>query len=206
MRLFGYWRSSSTWRVRIGLGLKGLPYETVAVNLLNAEHTTDDYRKRSPMAQLPAFEDGDVVLTQSLAILEYLDERHPEPPLLPGDAVQRARIRMMAEVVNSGIQPLQNMSVLRRIEAMGTDKGDWSREWIDTGLAVIESMATGPGPFLVADSPTLAECCVIPQLYNARRFGLDVSRYPRLAACETACRALPAFADSHPDRQVDAVT
>jgi maleylacetoacetate isomerase len=203
--LYGYWRSSSTWRVRIGLALKGLDYTNEPVNLLHSEQLGDTHRVRNPMGQVPALVDDGVVLTQSLPILEYLEERYPAHTLLPGSPAQRAAIRAMAEVVNSGIQPLQNLAVLKHLDTHSVDRGDWSRHWIDAGLKALESMVTGPGPFLVTDGPTLAEACLIPQLYNARRFKMDVANYPRLAACEAACLALPAFQQSHPDQQPDAV-
>lgn len=205
MTLYGYWRSSSTWRVRIGLALKGLDYTVEPVNLLHSAQLADAHRRRNPMGQVPALADGDVVLTQSLPILEYLEERYPQVSLLPGSPAQRAAIRAMAEVVNSGIQPLQNLAVLKHLDTVDVDRGEWSRHWIDAGLRALESMATGPGPFLVTDGPTLAEVCLIPQLYNARRFSMDVAAYPRLAACEAACLALPTFQQSHPDEQPDAV-
>jgi maleylacetoacetate isomerase len=203
--LYGYWRSSSTWRVRIGLALKGLDYTNEPVNLLHSAQLDDAHRARNPMGQVPALVDGDIVLTQSLPILEYLEECYPETSLLPGSPAQRAAIRAMAEGVNSGIPPLQNLAVLKHLDTHDVDRGDWSRHWMDAGLRALESMVTGPGPFLLTDGPTLAEACLIPQLYNARRFKMDVTAYPRLAACEAACLDLPAFQQSHPDQQSDAV-
>ena len=206
MRLHGYWRSSSTWRVRIVLDEKGIEYEPVPVNLLHGSHSEPEYLARNPMGQVPALElDDGRMLTQSVAILEYLEQVHPSPPMLPAEAVERARVRAMVEIVNSGVQPLQNLAVLKALDTLGADRKQWSTRWIDKGLAVLESMASEHGPWLVGSGPTFAEACLIPQLYNARRFGMDVAQYPRLHRCEAACMERPAFQSSHPDQQPDAV-
>lgn len=206
MTLFGYWRSSSTWRVRIVLEEKGLSFDTVPVNLLHGAHLDDTHRARNPLGQVPALAiDGGVTLIQSVAIMEYLDQVHPSPPMLPADAIGRAQVRSMVEVVNSGIQPLQNLAVLKAIEASGGDRVAWSTRWIGKGLAALEALASDDGPWLHNHGPTLAEACLIPQLYNARRFKMDLSAYPKLLACEAACMARPAFQRSHPDQQPDAV-
>ncbi|MFT4626154.1 MAG: maleylpyruvate isomerase [Myxococcota bacterium] len=205
MILYGYWRSSSAWRVRIGLALKGLDYTNVPVHLVKAEQRAPAHAARNPLRQVPVLELADgTQLTQSLAILEWLDETHPSPPLLPADALGRARCRAMAEVVNSGIQPLQNLAVLQGIDAIGGDRVVWGREAISRGLAALEAMANGGTPFLCGDAPTVADLLLVPQLYNARRFACDLSGLPTLLAVEARCAAMPVFQASHPDRQPDA--
>lgn len=211
MKLYGYWRSSATWRVRIGLNLKGLVYDYQSVHLVKdgGEQKTDTHRARNPLAQVPVLEvehDGRLVyLSQSLAILQWLDEVYPAPAILPADAFARARVRQLAEVVNAWIQPLQNLDTLARVEALGGDRNVWARSVIHDGLTALEStVADTAGQFLVGDSPTLADICLVPQLYNARRYGADVAPFPTLLRVEAACTALPAFQAAHPDVQPDA--
>jgi maleylpyruvate isomerase len=210
LALYSYWRSSSAWRVRIGLGLKGLAYEYRAVNLLAREQFEPAHRERNPMHQVPVLEveeDGRVVrLSQSIAILEWLEERFPAPPLLPRDAYDRARVRTIAEHVNSGIQPFQNAIVLRRLKerAPGWEK-EWARRFIAEGLAGVEAVVKhGASRYCHGDEPGLADCYVVPQLYAARRFGVDLAPFPVLGRIEEACAVLPAFQQAHPDRQPDA--
>jgi maleylpyruvate isomerase len=210
-RLYGYWRSSSAWRVRIGLALKGIPYEYVALNLLEQEQFREEHRARNPMGQVPVLEvvDGPrtLHLVQSMAILHWLDERFPVPPLLPGDAEGRARVRALAEHVNSGIQPLQNAIVLRTLEEKlpGFAK-EFARTFNAKGLEALErAVAGGAGLFCHGDVPGLADVYLVPQLYSARRFGLDVAAWPTLRRIDEACADLPAFRAAHPDRQPDAV-
>jgi maleylpyruvate isomerase len=211
LRLYGYWRSSSSWRVRIGLALKGLPYEYVALNLLEQEQFREEHRARNPTGQVPVLEASDggrvVRLVQSMAILEWLEERFPAPPLLPADPEGRARVRALAEHVNSGIQPLQNAIVLRtlREKIPGWEK-EFAKSFNARGLDALER-AIGDGPsgrFCHGDLPGLADCYLVPQLYSARRFGLDPASWPTLLRIEQACAALPAFQAAHPDRQPDA--
>lgn len=210
LRLYGYWRSSSAWRVRIGLALKGLPYEYVALNLLEQEQFRDEHRARNPMGQVPVLEAVDgartLRLVQSMAILEWLDERFPAPPLLPADAEGRARVRALAEHVNSGIQPLQNAIVLRTVkERLPGFEKEWARTFNARGLDALEqAVRDGAGRFCHGDAPGLADCYLVPQLYSARRFGLDPSAWPTLRRIDEACAALPAFQAAHPDRQPDA--
>ncbi|HET8541639.1 MAG TPA: maleylacetoacetate isomerase [Anaeromyxobacter sp.] len=210
LRLYGYWRSSSTWRVRIGLNLKLLPHELVPVNLLAQEQFGDAHRARNPMMQVPVLEvveDGRTLrLPQSMAILEWLDERFPDLPLLPADLDGRARVRALAEHVNSGIQPMQNAIVLRtlREKVPGWEK-EWARSFIARGLEALErAVADGAGRFCHGDAPGLADCYLVPQLYNARRYGVDLEPYPTLRRVEEACAALAPFQAAHPDRQPDA--
>ena len=208
MKLHGYFRSSAAWRVRIALGLKGLKAEDVFHHLRKGEQTEPAYLALNPQGLLPAFETDDgQVLTQSLAIIEYLDEVYPEPSLLPGDALNRAKIRAAALVVAADIHPIQNLKILNRVRALGQDDEGvqlWARTTIDEGLAALNSLLEAQsGPFALGDQPTLADICLIPQLGNARRFGVDL-RWPRLLQIETACLALPAFQDAAPDQQADA--
>lgn len=208
MRLYGYWRSSSTWRVRIGLELKGVDYDVAPVNLLHSEHQSEAHRARNPMAQVPALEvehNGQrFMLHQSLPILEFVDETCEGPRLLPSDVVERQQARSLAEIVNSGVQPLQNLAVLKAVEGLGGDRVTWSVPWIDRGLRALDHVL-GDRTFFFEGRPGFVEACVVPQLYNARRFQMDVAQYPALARCEAACLSLPAFQRSHPDAQPDAV-
>jgi len=209
MKFYGYWRSSASWRVRIGLAYKNVAYEAVSVHLIKdgGEQHRDDYRALNPMAQVPTLvlDDGRQ-LSQSLAILEYLEETIPEPPLLPRDPYLRARVRQLAELVNSGIQPLQNTHPLQQLKARGVDEKEWARYFIARGLdALQQSAQPTAGAFLVGDAPSLADVCLVPQLYNARRYQLDPARWPLLTRVEEACARLPAFHIAHADRQPDAV-
>ena len=209
-RLYGYWRSSSAWRVRIGLALKGIAYEYVAIDLQAGDQDRPDHVARSPLHQVPVLEVArqgpPLRLVQSMAILEWLEERHREPPLLPPDADGRARVRALAEHVNSGIQPYQNAAVLRWFRARQPGaEAEWLRHWIGRGLAGLEAaVSERPGRFCHGDAPGLADCYLVPQLYAARRFGADLTACPRLLDVEAACAALPAFQAAHPDRQPDA--
>jgi len=208
-RLYSFWRSSSSWRVRIGLGLKAIPFECVPVNLTAGEQFSDAHRARNAAGQVPVLEvvEGGRVLrlAQSMAILHWLDERHPSPPLLPGDPGGRAAVRALAELVNSGIQPLQNAVVLGMLKEKepGFEK-TWVRHWISTGLAALERTAAPlAGRFLYGDAPGLADCYLVPQLYSARRFGVALEPFPTLERVDEACAALPAFQSAHADHQPD---
>ena len=209
--LHNYWRSSASHRVRIGLGLKQLAYDYVAVNIVLGDQQRDAYRARNPLAQVPTLEitedDGTrLVLTQSLPILEYLDERWPAPPILPRDPYARARA--LAEIINAGIQPMQNLLTTRRIKAFGVDDAAWVRPFIAEGLAAFaRSAADTMGAFCVGDSPTIADCCLVPQLGAARRYQVELDECCQpLFAIEARCLALPAFAGAKPEQQPDAVT
>ncbi|HEX4421040.1 MAG TPA: maleylacetoacetate isomerase [Kofleriaceae bacterium] len=209
--LHSYWRSSASHRVRIGLGLKELAYDYVAVNILDGGQSTEGYLAKNPMAQVPTLEltadDGArLTLTQSLPILEYLDERWPEHPLLPRDPVLRAKTRALAEIVNAGIQPLQNLIVMRRVKQLGGDELAWVQPFIAAGLTAFAKLAEHTaGAFSVGDAPTLADICLMPQLGAARRYKVELdSTFDRLLAIEARCLALPAFANAVPERQPDA--
>lgn len=214
MKLYGYWRSSASYRVRIALNVKGLAYETVPVHLVRdgGEQHSEAYRALNPNARVPSLvlDDGRA-LTQSMAIIAYLDETAPEPPLLPVDPVARARCRAFADVIACDIQPLGNLAVLKYVKTTldaGQEGADaWARHWIARGFAALEALAAaeaGDGPFLFGDGPTLAEIVLVPQVYNARRFAVDMTAYPRLAAADAAARALPAFRNAAPETQPDA--
>lgn len=209
--LHTYWRSSASHRVRIGLGLKGLAYEYVAVNILHKEQHAAAYVAKNPMAQVPTLEvteDDHTVraISQSLPILEYVDERWPTPPILPRDPYLRARCRSLAEIINSGIQPLQNLTTTRAVKEFGGDAVAWPKNFIADGLTAFERAARDvAGTFCIGDSPTIADCCLIPQLASARRFGVDIAKHELLLAIEARCLALPAFVAAAPDHQPDAV-
>ena len=209
MILHGYWRSSATYRVRIALNLKRLTAETVGHDLrLNAQNDPA-YVARNPQGLVPSIETGDGVVGQSLAILEWLDETHPEPPLLPADPFARAQVRAMAQVVACDTHPLQNLRVLKRLRTeYGFDDAavqDWARGWIAPGLAALEALVERHGAgWSFGDRPGLADCCLIPQLYNARRFETPLEPYPHLLAVEATALAHPAFEAAQPDRQPDA--
>jgi maleylpyruvate isomerase len=204
--LYSYWRSSASWRVRIALHYKAVPFEYRAIHLGGEQHGPG-YRAVNPLSQVPVLElEAERPIAQSMAILEYLEEKFPVPALLPGDAWHRARARMLAEIVNSGIQPLQNTSVARYVkDTLGGDEQAFARHFIGRGLTALEQIAAETaGPFLVGALPSFADVCLVPQLYSARRFGVDLAPLPTLLAAERACEALPAFAAAHPDRQPDA--
>jgi maleylpyruvate isomerase len=213
LTLFGYWRSSSAWRVRIALAWKQLPYEYAAVHLVKdgGEQWKPEYLARNPQGMVPLLEiveDGTPArsIAQSIAIIEWLEERVPAPPLLPRDPFARARVRQLAEVVNSSIQPLQNSVVLKHLKTeLHVDEQAWGRHWMGRGLAALEQLvATSAGRFSVGDEVSLADVYLVPQLYNARRFEVDVTPFPRLLAVEAQLAELPAFADARPERQPDA--
>jgi len=224
--LHNYWRSSASHRVRIGLGLKRLAYDYVVVDIVKGAQLADGYRAKNPLAQVPTLEvtedDGTVhAISQSLPILEYLEDRWPEVPILPNDLYLRARARGLAEIVNSGIQPHQNLSTTKRLKALGADEGVWVKGFIAEGMvAFARSAAETAGAFCVGDAPTIADCCLVPQLASARRFGVlesggwntttpgiaeHLPQLELLLQIEARCLALPAFAAAMPDQQPDAV-
>jgi maleylacetoacetate isomerase len=210
--LQGYFRSSAAWRVRIALNLKGLPYATVARHLRRREQAAPDYVAKNPQGLVPALEvPGQGVLTQSLAIMEWLEETHPLPPLLPVDPWARARARSLAQIVACDIHPIQNLRVLAYLkQALGQEQpaiDAFARHWIEAGLGALEQrLATEPGTgrFCQGDAPGIADLCLVPQLGNARRFGVDLAPYPTVLRIEAACAALPAFQGAAPEKQPDA--
>jgi maleylacetoacetate isomerase len=213
MRLYDYFRSSAAYRVRIALNLKGVvPDERTFVHLRMGNQRAQDYLALNPQGLVPALAlDDGTVLTQSLAIVEFLDETHPQPPLLPADPGGRARVRSIALAIACEIHPLNNLRVLNYlIGTLGVSrdqKDGWYRYWIDVGFEALEkSLSRDPatGRFCHGDAPTLADVCLVPQLANARRFSIDLSPYPTLVRIESECNALPAFASAAPAKQPDA--
>ena len=203
MLLYDYHRSSAAYRVRIALALKGVPYERRAIMLLEDQQRSPEHLARNPQGFVPALEVDGQVLTQSLAILDWLDARYPEPRLIPLDPNARATALSQAMVVGADIHPLNNLRVMRWLKAeaaMDDDHRDrWTRHWIADGFAALEAMA-GEGPFLGGTAPGIADCFLVPQMFNARRFGVPLDAFPKLMAADAAATALPAFAAAHPDR------
>jgi maleylacetoacetate isomerase len=217
MKLYSFFRSSAAYRVRIALNLKELPYETIPIHLVKngGEQLTPEYRELNPMALVPAFVDDeagkDAVLTQSLAIIEYLEEKYPAMSLLPANADDRAFVRSIALSIACDIHPLNNLRVLRylvrNLNVSEDDKNVWYRHWVEQGLASIEGMlAKDPrvGKFCFGDSPTMADCCLVPQIANAQRFNCNLSHVPTIMRIHDACTALDAFAKAAPANQPDA--
>ena len=204
--LHDYYRSSASYRVRIALNLKGLEYESRPVNLAAGEQTSDEYRALNPQGFVPMLEMDGLKLTQSLAIIAYLDQRFPEPPLMPADVVEQAHVRALALTIACDIHPLNNLRVLKYLEGtldLDKDARDaWYRQWVSEGFAALESMAAADvGEFLFGDSPSLADVCLVPQMYNARRFSVPLDAFPTLRRADESANRLEAFAAAHPDRQ-----
>ncbi|WP_313031720.1 maleylacetoacetate isomerase [Massilia alkalitolerans] len=213
MKLYTYFRSSAAYRVRIALNLKGLDYEAVPVHLLRegGQHLMDNYLTINPSGLVPALQDDRMTLTQSMAIIEYLDELHPMVPLLPKDAVGRARVREMAQIIACDIHPVNNLRVLKYlVKHLGLSedaKTDWYRHWVIEGLRSLEAHLArnlGTGRFCHGDTPTIADCFLVPQVFNAQRFDIDVDAYPTIARINALCVDLPAFKAAHPSQQPDA--
>jgi maleylpyruvate isomerase len=209
MKLHGYFRSSASYRVRIALNLKGLSTEHLPHHLRKGEQCTPAYLAINPQGLVPTLEDdAGTVLTQSLAIIEWLDETYPAPPLLPADPLRRAKVRAFAMALACDVHPVQNLKVLARLRQLGLPEEkvtEWAAWANREGLSACETLVAGePGPFCFGSKPTLADLCLIPQLANARRFGVDVAAYPRLLKAEAAAKANKAFADAAPDQQPDA--
>ena len=204
--LHDYWRSSAGYRVRIALNLKRVVHERVAVDLIGGGQGAAANVAVNPQGLVPTLVVDGTALTQSLAIIDWLDRAYPAPPLYPDDPTDRARATAIALAIVADIHPIDNLRVLRRLEAQfGADqaaKDDWYRHWVTVGLDAVAAMAAmaAAGPFLGGAIPGIADLCLVPQLYNARRFAVPVGRWPRLVAADAACAALPAFADAHPDR------
>ena len=210
MKLYGYFRSSAAFRVRIALNLKKLNYDTVAIHLRRNDQTKPDYLAINPQALVPAFEEDGRTLIQSLAIIEYLDEVYPDPPLLPKPPADRARVRALAGIVACDIHPINNLRVLRYLtHALGQDEAaiaTWYNHWIEAGFQAIEQLLGDDprtGAFCHGEGPSLADIALVPQVVNAERYRLDLTPYPTIARIYRNCMALAAFADAHPDRQPD---
>jgi len=210
LTLHSYWRATAPYRVRIGLNLKGLPFDYAPVNLLKAEQNAEGYKGLNRQGLVPALETGEgQVLTQSLAILEWLEETHPEPPLLPGSAFDRARVRAMAAIVACDIHPLNNLRIQQQLSALGVDdagRAAWTQRWINDGFRALEPLVAEYGRgFAYGETPTLADCLLIPQVYSAERYAVDLAPYPAIRAVAEHAAGHPAFAAAHPDNQPDAV-
>ena len=207
--LFGYFRSSAAYRVRISLAWKGIEFDTRPVHLVKGEHRAADYLGIQPQGLVPALKIDGHTLGQSMAILEYLEETRPEPALLPKDPAARAMVRWMAELVVADIHPINNLRVGSYLRAhLGQDDSGvqvWMRHWMAEGFRALERLvAEHGGDFCHGDAVSLADLCLVPQMFNARRFGLELAEFPALTAVDERCRALPAFGSAHPDNQVDA--
>ena len=210
MKLYTYFRSSAAFRVRIALNLKGLAYEPAFVHLAKGEHRASAYGAVNPQALLPALDDGGRLLTQSLAILEYLEETHAAPPLLPKDPFERARVRSLAMLVACEIHPVNNLRVLQHLKrALGQSEEQvnaWYRHWIGDGLAKLEVDLARPGTgiYCHGNLPTIADCCLVPQVFNAQRYQCDTTPYPTVMRVFAACMKLDAFDHAQPVKQPDA--
>lgn len=214
MKLYTYYRSSAAYRVRIALNLKQLPYDAAFIHLLKdgGQQHQAAYAALNPQQLLPALEDDGLLLTQSLAIIEYLDETRPATPLLPADAAGRARVRALSQLIACDTHPLNNLRVLQylqqQLNAGEEAKTAWYRHWIQESFNALEQLLQSPhtGRFCHGDTPTLADCCLVPQVYNARRFQVDLSPYPAIVRIDAACNALPAFQTASPEMQPDAAS
>lgn len=209
MTLYGYWRSSAAYRVRLALAWKGLAATAVPIDLRSGEQAGVAYRAHNPQGLVPLLVDDGLVLSQSLAIIEYLDETYPQPPLLPADALGRARVRSAALIVVADIHPINNPRVANRLRSdFGADQpaiDSWSRHWMTMGFVGLEAFATAHGGrFVHGDALSIADLCLVPQLYNARRVGTALAAFPRLLAAEAQLLAMPFAAAAHPDAQPDA--
>jgi len=211
LTLYGYYRSSASWRVRIALALKGLPYTSIPVHLVRdgGEQHHDAYRALNPMREVPTLDVDGVPVAQSIAIIELLNELAPDPPLLPESPLGRAHVRQVAEVINASIQPVQNLRVLQKLDAdfgAGTDgKAAWAAHWIRSGFDGLEPLiARHAGAYAYGDQITIADLCLVPQVYNARRFNVDLAPYPTIHAVDARLAEHPAFITAHPEAQPDA--
>ena len=206
MILHGYWRSSASYRVRIALNWKGLDVAHNAIDLRTGAHHNADYLAVNPQGLVPCLVDGPAALSQSLAIIEYLEETHPTPPLLPADPVGRARVRSAALAIACDIHPVNNLRILKylrdELKQPESAVDAWIRHWLAEGMAPLEAIAGTP--YMFGEAVTMADLCLVPQLYNARRFAVDLTPYPRLTAIEARLLALPAFDKARPENQPDA--
>nr|ACO11269.1 Maleylacetoacetate isomerase [Caligus rogercresseyi] len=205
--LYSYFRSSCSWRVRIALNLKGVDFETKAVHLIKdgGEQHKEDYKALNPMAQVPTLVHQGLVLTQSLAIMEYLEEKYPGgAPLLPKGLLDRAHVRELSEVISSGIQPIQNLNVMQKFSSETEKRMKWSHHWITRGLQGVEKlMDKYSGKFCVGDEVSMADCCLIPQVYNANRFKVDMTQFPNIQRICKELETLEVFKKAHPTAQPD---
>lgn len=199
--LYSYFRSSCSWRVRIVLAHKGIEYDTKPIHLLNQEQVSDEYKQLNPMGQVPALVVNDRTLTQSLSIMEYLEEAYPQKPLLPKDLLLRAKVREVCEIIGSGIQPLQNLSVLQKV---GEGKMEWGHFYINKGFVALEQvLGKCAGKYSVGDEISFADCCLVPQVFNANRFKVDMAAFPTISHVHDALSSLETFKAAHPTNQPD---
>ncbi len=208
MQLYSYFRSSASYRVRIALALKGLAYETLPVHLVKGNHLEESFLRVNPQGRVPALkrDDGEVLI-QSLAIIEWLDEAHPQPPLLPADPLLRTRVRAVTQIIAMDIHPLGNTGprnyLLKHLNLDLETVDAWTRHWIEKGFAAVEHMID-PGPYCFGAQPTLADIFLVPQVFNARRYKVDLAKFPKIVAADAACQNHPAFAAAAPGVQPDA--
>jgi maleylacetoacetate isomerase len=208
VKLYTFFRSSAAYRTRIALDLKGLAYDMTSVKFAVSQHTSPEYRAVNPQMRVPTLvlDDGDILI-QSLAIIEYLDELHPSPPLLPKDPKARAKTRALAQIIACDIHPLNNVGPLNYLrQQLKVDEAAvtaWYHHWVMAGFDAIETLL-GPGPYCMGSNVTLADACLVPQVYNARRLKVPLDRYPKIVAIDAACNKLPAFTKAHPENQPDA--
>ncbi|XP_011866471.1 PREDICTED: probable maleylacetoacetate isomerase 2 [Vollenhovia emeryi] len=202
--LYSYWRSSCSWRVRIALHLKEIPHEIKTINLIkgDGEQHSNEFSEINPMEKVPALRIDNLTLIESMNILQYLDETRPSPPLMPADPIKRARMREICDVIVSGIQPLQNVSLLKHMEERR--KEEWPRYWIIRGFTAVEKLlSSSAGKYCIGDEITLADCCLVPQIYNARKFHVDLTPFPTILKVDRNLEHHPAFTATHPNNQPD---
>ncbi len=207
MKLYSYWRSTTSYRVRIALTLKGVVFDTVPVDLVAGDQRTEAYLGVNPIAGVPSLmlDDG-TVLTQSMAILEWIEQAYPTPALIPADPVQAAQVRAAALIMATDVHPVNNLKVVQQLKAMGHSQDEgiaWMQDWMTRGLTAFDAVIPG-GDFSFGSAPSLADICLVAQLYNAHRWGVDLTPYPRLTEIEARCLALPAFDAARPENQPDA--
>ncbi|XP_060605444.1 maleylacetoacetate isomerase-like isoform X2 [Ruditapes philippinarum] len=204
--LYSYFRSSASWRVRIVLALKGVDYEYKAVNLVKdgGQQHSEEFKALNPMEQVPAFVIGETALTQSLAIIDYLEDVYPKPAIVPEDPIKKAQARALAELIAAGTQPIQNLGVLQKVSDKPEERAEWGQFWIDKGFAAYEKMVQSTaGKYSVGDEITIADVCLVPQLYNAQRFKVDMTKFPTITRIIDALSELPAFKAADPGVQPD---
>jgi maleylacetoacetate isomerase len=209
MQLYSFFNSSTSYRVRIALALKGLDYDYLPINIRTLEHRAENYVAKNPSGSVPMLADGDTNLGQSLAIIDYLDATCPEPRLIPRDTALRARVLELSSVIACDMHPVNNLRILRYLQDVlhvsPEQKDAWYRHWVQDGMTMVEALLQrhGRGAYCFGDAPTLADCCLVPQMANAERMGCDMSPYPRAMAVYAHCNAQPAFQSAMPARQPD---